>query len=48
MRSFLGDDCFKTVYAMQGEVFRNVKNRKTLRFVYQNNAYFIKIHRGVG
>ena len=48
MKSFLGDDCFKTVYSLKGEEFRNVKNRRTLRFIHRNKAYFIKIHKGIG
>lgn len=43
-----GTDPFAAIAAVEGEVFRRVKNRTTFRFVLQNNAYFAKIHRGVG
>src|SRR3989338_3478639 len=32
----------------KGEVFRSQKNRKTLRFNYLGDFYFIKIHRAIG
>ena len=45
---FAENDLFETVFAIDGEVFRNVKNRKTMRFVFNGRNYFVKIHRGVG
>jgi len=45
---FEGKDLFGTAFALEGEVFRNVKNRKTLRFEFNGRHYFIKVHRGVG
>ncbi len=42
------DAAFERAFALQGEVFRNVKNRRTLKFEYRGKNYFIKIHRGVG
>ena len=45
---FADKDVFDTVFAIEGEVFRNVKNRKTMRFQFNNRNYFVKIHRGVG
>lgn len=45
---FVENDLFETVFAIKGEVFRNVKNRKTMRFAFNGKNYFVKIHRGVG
>ena len=45
---FAEKDLFDTVFDIKGEVFRNVKNRKTMRFRFNNRNYFVKIHRGVG
>ena len=44
----LSGDPFAKAFALEGEVFRCVKNRKTLRFRWQGRDYFIKMHRGVG
>lgn len=41
-------DTFACAAAIQGEVFRDVKGRRTLRFSHNNHSYFIKIHQGVG
>jgi len=49
LRALLGDaDPFARVFALEGEVFRAVANRRTLRFETGGRAYFAKIHRGVG
>ncbi len=34
--------------ALEGEVFRNVSGRKTLRFAQGQRHYFVKLHSGVG
>lgn len=47
-RLWAGEDPFAQVDALQGEVYRNVKGRRTLRFESQGRAYFAKIHHGVG
>lgn len=47
-RAWQGKDVFAVVDALQGEDFRNVKSRRTLRFEFQGRAYFAKIHHGVG
>ncbi len=39
---------FNDIMATQGEVFRQVDDRKTLKFIHQQNAYFLKLHFGVG
>ncbi|MDF7670535.1 lipopolysaccharide core heptose(I) kinase RfaP [Orbaceae bacterium ESL0721] len=40
-------DPFYNVEQLKGEVFRAVKQRKTLNFQLNGNSYFIKIHRGI-
>ncbi len=44
----LPDTIFANAFAIDGEVFRNVKNRKTMRFEYNGRSLFIKLHKGVG
>jgi heptose I phosphotransferase len=39
---------FDYFLSVSGEIYRQVANRKTVYFHYQNRTYFIKIHRGVG
>ena len=46
--SFLGSDPFAKAFSIHGEVFREIKNRKTVRFAFGGGHCFIKIHRGVG
>jgi len=41
-------DVFAQVEALRGEVLRNVKGRTTLRFTLNGDAYFLKLHRGIG
>lgn len=41
-------DPFSEVDKLQGEVFRALEARKTLRFSLYEDSYFIKIHRGIG
>lgn len=43
-----GRDPFEVAEQLQGDVFRAVKTRRTLRFEADGNIYFIKIHHGVG
>lgn len=45
---FGGKDPFEKILNIQGEVFREHKNRKTLRITKDGKGYFIKIHRGAG
>ena len=48
-RSLWADrDAFAAVEALQGEVFRELEARRTLRTEVSGNGYFVKIHRGVG
>ena len=41
-------DPFIEVEKLQGEIYRALEARKTLRFSFMDQSYFIKIHRGVG
>lgn len=41
-------DAFQNLRKMQGEVYRDVKGRRTLRFTQEGKSYFIKNHFGVG
>ncbi|HBT57420.1 MAG TPA: lipopolysaccharide core heptose(I) kinase RfaP [Pseudomonas sp.] len=41
-------DAFDAVEALQGEVFRELEARRTLRTEVNGKGYFVKIHRGVG
>lgn len=43
-----GSDPFVAVEALQGEVFRELEARRTLRTEVDGRGYFVKIHRGVG
>ena len=43
-----GQDPFVAVEALEGEVFRELEARRTLRTVVAGHGYFVKIHRGVG
>lgn len=43
-----GLDAFAEVEKLQGEVFRELAARRTLRTVVAGRPYFVKIHRGIG
>ncbi len=45
---WVGCDPFVAVEALQGEVFRELEARRTLRTEVAGCGYFVKIHRGVG
>jgi len=45
---FLGDDVFDRILGLQGEVFRELSGRRTLRFILGGRGYFVKLHFGVG
>lgn len=46
--SFGGEEAFERIMALEGEVFRDVRGRRTLRFEVQGRPYFAKLHHGVG
>jgi Lipopolysaccharide kinase (Kdo/WaaP) family. len=41
-----GKDAFEEVKTLQGEVFRELETRRTLRFELAERSYFLKWHRG--
>lgn len=43
-----GDELFHHAFTVEGEVFRAVKNRATIRFTLGGKSYFIKRHGPVG
>jgi heptose I phosphotransferase len=45
---FHGRDAFDRIMDIQGEVFRQQKNRRTVRILKDGKGYFIKIHRQAG
>jgi len=47
-KAWKGDDPFSRVDALEGKDYRNVKTRRTLRFEFQDQGFFAKIHHGVG
>ncbi|MGJ8688586.1 MAG: lipopolysaccharide core heptose(I) kinase RfaP [Gammaproteobacteria bacterium] len=47
-KAWQGKDPFSEVNALEGEIFRDVAGRRTLRFEFEGNRYFAKIHQGVG
>ena len=49
LKNFFSDsDPYKVLEELDGNVYREVKNRKTLQFDYNGKSYFAKIHTGVG
>ena len=46
--AWAGRDPFEVVRELQGETYRIVKNRRTLRFVEDGASYFAKVHDAVG
>lgn len=43
-----GQDPLEIAFAMEGEVYRDVPGRRTLRVVLGSRVYFLKLHYGVG
>lgn len=43
-----GRDAFAEVEKLQGQVFRELAARRTLRTEVDGRPYFVKIHRGIG
>ena len=46
--AWCGDDPFERIAKLDGEIFRDVPNRRTFRFVAAGRSYFAKVHFGVG
>jgi heptose I phosphotransferase len=47
-RLWAGRDAFVEVEALQGQVYRELEGRRTLRTEVEGRGYFVKIHRGIG
>jgi heptose I phosphotransferase len=47
-KAWEGQDPFEAADRLEGEVFRAVKSRRTLRFKLNGKSYFAKVHHGVG
>ncbi|MBD9482766.1 lipopolysaccharide core heptose(I) kinase RfaP [Pseudomonas sp. PDM14] len=47
-RLWAGQDAFAAVEALQGQVYRELEGRRTLRTEVEGRGYFVKIHRGIG
>lgn len=47
-QAWQGQDPFDVVEKLNGEVYRSVKTRRTLRFELRQRYYFAKIHWGIG
>jgi heptose I phosphotransferase len=47
-RAWAGKNVFEMVRQQQGEIYRDKEGRRTLRFVLDGHAYFLKLHQGVG
>lgn len=47
-RSWGHERAFERAMQLQGEVFRDMPGRRTLRFELNGNSYFAKLHYGVG
>lgn len=45
---FGGPDAFDRILALEGEVYREMDGRRTLRFELDGRGYFAKLHFGVG
>jgi len=43
-----GKDPFVAVETIEGEIYRQLEGRKTLRFEIDGKGYFLKLHRGIG
>jgi len=43
-----GRDAFAEVETLQGQVYRELEGRRTLRTEVDGRGYFVKIHRGIG
>jgi len=41
-------DCFEQIFALQGDEYRNMDGRRTLRFDMLGQSYFVKMYQGIG
>ncbi len=42
-----GKDMFNQVFALEGKIYKEKDNRKTLSFTFNNKLYFAKLHKGL-
>ena len=47
-KSWQGKDPFAHVQSIEGTVYREVKSRRTLKFLLNGESYFLKLHFGIG
>ncbi|PTQ71043.1 lipopolysaccharide core heptose(I) kinase RfaP [Pseudomonas sp. GV071] len=47
-RLWAGQDAFAAVERLDGQVYRELEGRRTLRTEVDGRGYFVKIHRGIG
>lgn len=40
--------CMSYIFSLEGQVYRQVKSRKTISATIAGNEYFVKMHRGIG
>ena len=45
---FKGKNAFNEILEVEGEVFREHKNRRTVRIIRDGKGYFVKVHRNIG
>ena len=45
---FQGEDVFDAILNLEGELYRQHKNRRTIRIERNGKGYFVKIHRRIG
>ncbi|MCP4043018.1 MAG: lipopolysaccharide core heptose(I) kinase RfaP, partial [Gammaproteobacteria bacterium] len=48
LKSLFSERCVGEFCAIDGEVFKRIQNRRTIRFEREGRAFFLKCHRGVG
>lgn len=47
-QAHFGERAFDDILALQGEEFRSLEGRRTLRCISEGKRYFVKIHLGIG
>lgn len=47
-KSWAGQDPLQTAFALEGEVYRDMPGRRTLKVAVSGKDYFVKLHYGVG
>ena len=45
---FSGENPFEIVQGLEGNIHRKYANRTTKEFIFNNESYFVKYHKGVG